>query len=36
MGRHWRITELVPGRTILLLADNAKVLLETERLLKLG
>lgn len=36
MGRHWRFAEVVPGKTILLLADNAKVLIETERLLKLG
>jgi hypothetical protein len=36
MGRHWRFAELVPGRTVLLLADNAKVLAETERLLRLA
>lgn len=36
MGRHWRFAEVVPGKTILLLADNAKVLVETERLLKIG
>ena len=34
LGRHWRFMEGVPGKTILLLADNAKVLVETERLLK--
>lgn len=36
MGRHWRFAEVVPGKTILLLADNATVLVETERLLKVG
>jgi hypothetical protein len=36
MGRHWRFVEGVPGKTILLLADNAKVLVMTERLLKSG
>ena len=36
MGRHWRFAEVVPGKTILLLADNAKVLAETERLLRAG
>ena len=35
MGRHWRFAEGMPGKTVLLLADNAKVLLaETERMLK--
>lgn len=34
MGRHWRIAEVAPGKTILLLADNAKALEETERLLR--
>lgn len=36
MGRHWRFAQVAPGKTILLLADNAKVLVETERLLKTG
>jgi len=36
MGRYWRFAEIAPGKTILLLADNAKVLVETERLLKAG
>jgi hypothetical protein len=36
MGRHWRFAEIVPGKSILLLADNDKVLVETEQLLKLG
>jgi len=36
MGRHWRFAEVAPGRTILLLADNARVLVETERLLRTG
>ena len=35
-GRHWRFAEIAPGRTVLMLADNAKVLLETERLLRSG
>ena len=34
LGRHWRFVEGSPGKTILLLADNPKVLRETERLLK--
>jgi hypothetical protein len=34
MGRHWRVAEMTPGRTVLLLADNARVLTETERFLK--
>lgn len=34
LGRHWRYVEGIPGKTILLLADNPKVLHETERLLK--
>jgi len=34
LGRHWRYVEGSPGKTILLLADNPKVLRETERLLK--
>lgn len=36
LGRHWRFAEVVPGRTILLLADNAKVLTEIERFFKVG
>lgn len=36
MGRYWRFVEGVPGRTILMLADNPKVLTETERFLKKG
>jgi hypothetical protein len=36
MGRHWRFADVSPGRTVLLLADNARVLAETERLLKRG
>jgi hypothetical protein len=36
MGRHWRFTHGIPGKTILLLADNARALAETERLLKSG
>ncbi len=36
MGRHWRFADLPPGRTVLLLADNARVLNETERLLRAG
>ncbi len=34
LGRHWRFVEDSPGKTILLMADNPKVLRETERLLK--
>jgi hypothetical protein len=34
MGRHWRFAQGMPGRTVLLLADNARALTETERLLK--
>jgi hypothetical protein len=34
MGRHWRFTRGLPGKTVLLLADNARVLAETERMLK--
>jgi hypothetical protein len=34
MGRHWRFADVAPGRTILLLGDNAKALVETERLLR--
>ncbi len=34
MGRYWRFAQGMSGKTILLLADNAKVLVETERLLK--
>jgi hypothetical protein len=33
-GRYWRFADMAPGRTVLLLADNARVLAETERLLK--
>ena len=36
MGRHWRFTRDIPGKTVLLLADNARALAETERLLKSG
>ena len=36
MGRHWRFAQGLPGKTILLLADNAKALAETERMLKSG
>jgi hypothetical protein len=36
LGRYWRFAEVVPGKTILLLADNAKALAETERLLRAG
>jgi hypothetical protein len=36
MGRYWRFAELPQGRTVLLLADNAGVLNETERFLKPG
>lgn len=36
LGRHWRFAEIAPGKTLLLLADNARVLAETERLLKSG
>jgi hypothetical protein len=36
MGRHWRIADLSPGHTVLLLADNARVLTETEEFLKHG
>ena len=36
MGRHWRFAEGLPGKTVLLLADNAKVLSVTEDLLKKG
>lgn len=36
LGRHWRFAQIAPGRTILLLADNARVLVETERLLRAG
>jgi hypothetical protein len=34
MGRHWRFAQGLPGKTVLLLADNARVLAETERLLQ--
>lgn len=36
MGRHWRFAEGLPGKTVLLLADNAMVLSVTEDLLKKG
>lgn len=36
MGRHWRFADVAPDRTVLLLADNAPVLVETERFLKKG
>ena len=36
LGRHWRFVEGVPGKTILLLADNAQALLATERFLRSG
>jgi hypothetical protein len=35
-GHHWRFADLAPGRTVLMLADNARVLTETERILKDG
>ena len=34
MGRYWRFAQGIPGKTVLLLADNAKALSETERMLK--
>jgi hypothetical protein len=34
MGRYWRFAQGMPGKTVLLLADNARVLAETERMLK--
>lgn len=34
MGRYWRFAQGMPGKTVLLLADNARALAETERLLK--
>jgi len=36
LGRYWRFAEIAPGKTILLLGDNAKALAETERLLRIG
>lgn len=36
LGRYWRFAQVGPGRTVLLLADNAPVLAETERLLRSG
>jgi hypothetical protein len=36
MGRYWRVADLSPGHTVLLLSDNARVLTETERFLKQG
>lgn len=36
MGRHWRFASGLPGKTVLLLADNARALHETERLLRRG
>jgi hypothetical protein len=36
LGRYWRFAEIVPGRTILLLGDNARALVVTEHLLKTG
>jgi len=36
LGRHWRVADLAPGHTVLLLSDNARVLTETERFLKQG
>jgi hypothetical protein len=36
LGRHWRVADGLPGRTVLLLADNARVLITTERLLRSG
>ncbi len=33
MGRYWRFADTAPGRTVLLLADNARVLAETEHAL---
>lgn len=34
LGRYWRLAATAAGNTVLLLADNAKVLAETERFLK--
>lgn len=36
LGRHWRFAEVSPGRTVLMLADNARVLVEAERALQGG
>jgi len=36
LGRHWRVADGLPGRTVLLLADNAAVLTRTERILRSG
>jgi hypothetical protein len=36
MGRYWRVADLSPGHTVLLLSDNARVLTQTERFLKQG
>jgi hypothetical protein len=34
LGRHWRFAQGLPGKSVLLLADNARALAETERMLK--
>jgi hypothetical protein len=36
LGHHWRFAKVAPGRTVLLMGDNAKVLTEFERLLQTG
>lgn len=36
MGRHWRFAQGIPGKSVLMLADNARALVETERMLKSG
>ncbi len=36
LGRHWRVADGLPGRTVLLLADNAHVLVTTETRLRSG
>jgi hypothetical protein len=33
-GRYWRFAQGMPGKAVLLLADNARALTETERLLE--
>jgi len=36
LGRHWRVADGLPGKTVLLLADNPVVLTRTERILRSG
>jgi hypothetical protein len=36
LGRHWRVADGLPGKTVLILADNRRVLIKTERLLRSG